>query len=491
MALVTADDIFGADEPPVKVELSQHDFRQWMRDRETYFTPAMFGGVADASLVDGAGTSASAALQAAIDAAEAHASGQTIPEVLIPGGVWLIDESVVTSKQIRIRGVGKVQTILLIRLSVRDGTTPGLDLTLGGWLDDLQIRGYVSNDTNWFLADSVGVRLGTTIEAKNVDFFGFEKVITWAGGYYHKFTNCVFQRSLKVFPAWSANNVSFVACKVSLIDTFFEYNGGIGPVSALGCSFESWTGRLFSGISGARAAITLVGSYVENYPGSSAGMGLPDAAYDSGIGFVGVASLSVVGCMISLKGVLRFLDNGVSALDSLVSLGNRFTAFNTAPNNTCDYVYKAGSFNTVNVQDHFSGTFAGTAYISGTYTYPAACRVINPATFVDDSPTPAWIAGTYENAWVAVGGSYPGARYRRRAGHVELSGHVNGGSATGATVMTLPTGYRPLSPQIHTAATVSGDIVSIQVTIGGAVNVLDSPYTIAHVSLDGIRIYLS
>src|SRR5690606_16261635 len=52
------------------------------------------GGVADGSLTDGSGTSNSAALQACFDLAESRgaSTGEGIPVIDIPPGVWLIDE---------------------------------------------------------------------------------------------------------------------------------------------------------------------------------------------------------------------------------------------------------------------------------------------------------------------------------------------------------------------------------------------------------------
>jgi hypothetical protein len=44
-APVTADELFGVEEPPIKVVISQRDFRQWMRDRETFLSPEMYGAV--------------------------------------------------------------------------------------------------------------------------------------------------------------------------------------------------------------------------------------------------------------------------------------------------------------------------------------------------------------------------------------------------------------------------------------------------------------
>lgn len=454
-------------------------------------TPAMFGGVADTSLVDGAGTSASAALQAAIDAAEAF-SGTQIPDIIIPAGVWLIDESVVATKPIRIVGRGKYQSTLLVRLAVPDGTTPGLNLQAGGVVEDLQIRGFVSDDTNYFVADSVAMSVGSTVECRNVDLLGFEKLVIWDGGYYHKFLNCAFQRFLKGFPAWNANNVSFVNSRAVIFDTFFEYDGGTGPVSVLACAFESWTGRLFSGISGARAHITFAGNYVENYPANAAGLGLPDANFDSGQGIVGAKSLVCIGNAISLKGVTRWLNNG-DVLDNLTSVGNLFNVFDASPNNTTDYVYAATSYGTVEARDNFNGTFAGSGYVTGTLTNPEACRIINPATYVDDSPAVAWTAATLENGWTNDGGSgVENAAYRRVRKYIELRGMVDGGAATGQTIFTLPTGLRPSSTRILSVATFGGTptLVSIRILATGAVRVENTTYAINNVSLDGLRFYL-
>lgn len=53
-----------------------------------------------------------------------------------------------------------------------------------------------------------------------------------------------------------------------------------------------------------------------------------------------------------------------------------------------------------------------------------------------------WTAPTLINSWVNYGGTYRTARYRKIGDRVEIEGLVKSGTI-GATVFTLPVGYRP------------------------------------------------
>lgn len=73
-----------------------------------------------------------------------------------------------------------------------------------------------------------------------------------------------------------------------------------------------------------------------------------------------------------------------------------------------------------------------------------------PAANVDTG----WVVPTFENAWVTYGPGHD-ARYRRMNGIVYLQGLVKSGTL-GATVYTLPVGYRPVQTQVVTAKASGG-----------------------------------
>lgn len=59
------------------------------------------------------------------------------------------------------------------------------------------------------------------------------------------------------------------------------------------------------------------------------------------------------------------------------------------------------------------------------------------------APDSGWIAPTFTNSWVNYGAGYNDAGYRKDAlGWVHLRGLVKNG-IDGASIFTLPTGYRP------------------------------------------------
>lgn len=71
----------------------------------------------------------------------------------------------------------------------------------------------------------------------------------------------------------------------------------------------------------------------------------------------------------------------------------------------------------------------------------------------------AWIAVTFQNAWVNFGAPYFGASYRRIADHVFLRGVVKAGTVgSGTPVFTLPAGYRP-AVQIITACATNNNVI--------------------------------
>lgn len=493
--LVTADTEEGIY---VKATAVDSDTGAWVRDYKHSIHVEWFGYIADADVTDGTGSDNTDAVQGAFDTAIAigGTSLAYFPEVLFPRGFGLITGEVTVSKIVRIRGTGgAMQSGLLVRLTSPDGSTPGIDFQSGAYINDFIIRGRVTGDTNVFVADSVGINGGSNLICTNVTIDGFAKGVTRSGGFYHKFTKCTFQNCQAIFPGWNANNVSFIECKANAFDDLFTYSGGQGPVRWIGGSIESWCGTLFKGTSGAAAHIALIGAYVENYPGTDAAAGLASTKYSTGVGFVSMESLTQIGCQINLKGVTRWYNGSSATLQTLVSKGNRLIVDDTSPNDTTTYVYIASNFNSVDCQDYFDGTFGGTAYISGNYPNPEACRIIDPATFADISPSVAWTAATLQNSWADGSGlNYNAAAYRKLGSNtVELRGIVNGSGASSAVIMTLPTGYRPAKRATRVTATIGATptVVALYVATNGTVTIANTTYTVDAISLDGFRFQLT
>ncbi len=99
---------------------------------------------------------------------------------------------------------------------------------------------------------------------------------------------------------------------------------------------------------------------------------------------------------------------------------------------------------------------------------------------------PAWTAPTLGNSWVDYDASYSSAGYYKdAAGTVHLKGAIRSGTI-GATVFTLPVGYRPLKIQAYAVPTDVGLATygSAQVGADGTVTVVVGNNALVH--LDGI-----
>jgi hypothetical protein len=83
--------------------------------------------------------------------------------------------------------------------------------------------------------------------------------------------------------------------------------------------------------------------------------------------------------------------------------------------------------------------------------------------------TTGWTNATYTNGWATYGAQYSPARYiKDDLGVVHLDGLVQGGTI-GASIFTLPAGFRPAYQQIHAAVTNPNTIGRLDITTAGAV----------------------
>lgn len=79
-----------------------------------------------------------------------------------------------------------------------------------------------------------------------------------------------------------------------------------------------------------------------------------------------------------------------------------------------------------------------------------------------------WQTPTFQNSWVNFGSPYQNARYRKINGLVYIQGTVKTG-ASGTTIFTLPTGYRPPA-DLQYSIPLSGNAVGrLDITSAGAV----------------------
>lgn len=101
-------------------------------------------------------------------------------------------------------------------------------------------------------------------------------------------------------------------------------------------------------------------------------------------------------------------------------------------------------------------------------------------------PLSRWITPTLLNSWVNFGTPNSTAGYRKDAtGKVTLKGLVKLGSSAAATIMTLPSGFRPAAT-ILIPAYVNGGSVAMQIDNAGNVGVGSGTGSTVWTSLDGI-----
>lgn len=90
---------------------------------------------------------------------------------------------------------------------------------------------------------------------------------------------------------------------------------------------------------------------------------------------------------------------------------------------------------------------------------------------VGSEPSHTWVAPTFQNSWTNYGGQWQTARYTRTAdGIVHVQGLVSSGTM-GATIFTLPAGYRPSTTSwlIFPVQTNPNTIGRVNVTNGGEI----------------------
>lgn len=140
---------------------------------------------------------------------------------------------------------------------------------------------------------------------------------------------------------------------------------------------------------------------------------------------------------------------------------------------------------TLNKDSTLAG-FSLTQYQRGTLTKTATdtwvFSLVGPQLLGDT----AWLALTYQNSWVDVGGAYATGGYRKDyAGTAHLKGRVSGG-ATGTVIATLPAGYRPAATRTFSVSTDVAGMGTVEVANTGEITIVGAS-TLTYVALDAIR----
>ena len=335
-----------------------------------------FGAVGDGIADD------TAAIQAAINAANT-VGGKS---VFFPAGDYSVTSTITSSstKQLLIYGEGLYRSRI-----IWNSPTPGICWNAGVWgLDaqDIQIRGgSVSPTTLWRNGD-IGIQTSGILAFNNVRVLGFQKLMKWAAGFYHRFDNCIFDRGDEIFAdIGEVYNLTFSQCKFDTFRNGITYLGGSGPISFVQCVFELWTGIICASSVGAAPAITFHGCYFENYPTEATISPMAPGFYDKGIVSYRPGNITFTGCNISVKGIKYVVFSDGGTIENLVSIGNRIN-YATGAQTTCDIVYDAGFLNSGIFNDTMlvgltdtSGTFT-TKYFGGIVVNPTRVSGFNALT---------------------------------------------------------------------------------------------------------------
>lgn len=96
----------------------------------------------------------------------------------------------------------------------------------------------------------------------------------------------------------------------------------------------------------------------------------------------------------------------------------------------------------------------------------------------------SWSSLSFGTGWGNYGGGYAACEYRKFGDLVMVRGLALLSSGTGATIGTLPSGYRPTSGTIINVLATSGGYQRVDVTTAGAINVVGGATTSMWVAIN-------
>lgn len=416
----------------------------------------------------------------------------------IQSGTYNLDMGsiVVDVPNLVIEGDGMYTTHLVFPKSA------GTAMTFNGgnrvFFKNIHITGYDSTG-DYFSANSIGIDTASDIIGENSWFDGFSTIFNWRGGYYHRFYGCRFNKSKCIFKGFNANNFQLHLPRIAEVDSVAEFNAGSGPAVILGGSIEKWTGSAFNTSGGARPHISIIGTYIENYPNAPAGNGLAKSYYQGAFLTSGFGSITMTGNMGSMNGIRRLVSNGGIDTRSIVSTGNEWQYQKSAGSDT-DYFFvyqnlENGVFSD-SLRDNITGQTGGytPAYRTGSVTNPMSVSGYDPITKAAITGEPTWNSATLLNGWInSDTTNYESASYKKIGNRVFLRGYIAGASATSSTVLTLPSGYYDDKYNVLTTSTLSGtpSVITLRVLNNGNVVIQNTAYTTVGVfSLDGISFFV-
>lgn len=237
--------------------------------------------------------------------------------------------------------------------------SPGTMLTITGGnsikFQNIFLDAYPGSG-NYYRVGDVAINTSAVITGDNLYIRGFEKLVVYNGGFYHKFNNCRFEMADICFPLWNANNLTFDKCKALRFNKFITLSGGQGPVYIYGTSFEQWCQSVVSTTGGLRPSIVSIGNYFENAPVTAADtFGLATPFYSAGEVYVGVGDVLSLGDLISANGILRFIDSATLAIQNIFMRGHVICTLG-ATSSWMDHLIIWGSAVNVDIKNRLNTT---------------------------------------------------------------------------------------------------------------------------------------
>lgn len=453
-----------------------------------YVSVKDFGAMGDGITDD------SGAFQDAIDALPAL--GGTI---YFPGaGPYLMNTGVTVGKNLRLVGDGKQTTIIKYI-----GNSLFIDQTAGDVLgfENIIIAGDGTTAGPIAQSGSIGYSSFNNSYSLNADFIFWETVSEWQGGYYHKHVNSFFRYSKYLFNGYDQNNLAFFGCAFSNFERGIQVVSGEGPITFVGGSIELFADKAITSASGRAVCANLIGTYIEQGPGTACQSGITSSTgfYDNGTVIytsgTEVYPCSFIGCTVFTPGIFRmFWTDSVDGCN-VTGQGNNFISRGGTPLGT---IYSLGG---TKVRAYLNDTVVGalpagfTDYVTGLPTDLEGCTVYDPVNGQWLRPTSqGWTNLVLQNGFTNEGAPFPNASYfLNKDGVVYLRGTVDGLSATNVGIATLPSGYRPTNLLAFSVPSVSGAGANLQLLVysSGVIALNGTAPFADQIALDGVSFYIN
>lgn len=374
-------------------------------------------------------------------------------KIKVPAGVYVISTSVVedlASIDLEIEGEASGEYERKTKILWRGGA--GTMFTFNNArnikLKNIEISGYDPIvDTTVFQTGSTGIYTTGSIKSIDSSINGFETLVEWGGGYYHRFDRSHFRYFKLGFKNFNANNFVFDNCKASDFETFMTVNGGNGTSVLSNSSFERWVNHICQATSGSYPHLSLVNNYFENFPSVTPPSGIT-GSYSAAFVTTGFGSVYQSGNSFLTNGIRRVI-YGTSVLRNVVSLGNRID-FSSGTSDMEWFIYNSGNLETLIANDVAydiltqSGVYSAGYLSTKNGLNEEASDIYDPFLRSKINLKPPWVTPTLLNSWTQNSTSgFPKVAYRKYKNRVQIKGVVDGGAATAQAIFTLPSDMRP------------------------------------------------